>query len=204
MNRIDSIHPCILWSYYYRTLLIILVFPLFVEHNNDMTQREYQKHYEETVKVVANANTVFTFADNPANFSSHMNKSSWMMGGSKMETQTDDGKGQQIGSHIMMKGNVFGISLFLDEVIIQHEAPYKKAWETVGKINLAVIDHYKLGFEITPDGNFSTLKVYIDYNLSTSWKTWLPSILFGDMYAKWCVRQMCYGIEEHFQPAKTI
>lgn len=163
-----------------------------------MTSRNYQKHYEEIVKVLADTKTVFTFADNPANFSSHMNESSWIMGGSKMETQTDDGKGQQIGSHIIMKGNVFGINLFLDEVIIQHEPPYKKAWETVGKIDLAVIDHYKLGFEITPADNYSLLKVYIDYNLPNSWKTRWLGVLFGEMYSKWCVRQMSHGVKEYF------
>lgn len=164
-----------------------------------MTQKSYSRHYEETVKVLADAKTVFNFADNPANFSSHMNKSSWMMGGSKMQTQTDNGNGQQIGSHIMMKGNVLGIGLFLDEVVTQHEPPYKKAWETVGKINLVVIDHYKLGFEITPIDNYSMLKVYIDYNLPNSFKTQWLGVLFGRMYAKWCVRQMLYGVKEHFE-----
>jgi len=164
-----------------------------------MNPKKYYKHYEETVRIIADANTVFAFADNHANFSAHMNKSSWMMGGSKMETQTDDGKGQKIGSHIKMKGSIFGISLFLDEVIIQHEPPTYKAWETVGRVKLVVMDHYKLGFEITPDDNSSILKVYIDYNLPSSWKNRWLGILFGDMYAKWCVRQMSHGVKDHFQ-----
>jgi hypothetical protein len=164
-----------------------------------MTRKEYQKHFEEMVEVAADANSVFNYADNPLNFSSHMSKSSWMMGGSKMETKTDDGKGQRLGSHIMMKGNIFGINLFLNEVIIQHEPPNKKAWETVGKINLAVIDHYKLGFEVTPTNNYSSLKVYIDYNLPNTWKTRWLGVLLGEMYAKWCVRQMSQEVKKHFQ-----
>lgn len=38
-------------------------------------------------------------------------------GGGKMETWVDKGKGQKVGSHIKMSGKVFGINLFLDEVI---------------------------------------------------------------------------------------
>lgn len=178
---------------------VLLVFGFGLEHNYVMSTRSYHEHYEETVRVVADASKIFSFADNPANFSSHMNKSSWMMGGSKMLTQTDDGKGQEIGSHITMKGNVLGIGLFLDEVIVQHEPPYKKAWETVGRINLVVIDHYKLGFEISSDGKDSIVRVYIDYNLPGTWKTRWLGILFGKMYSKWCVRQMSHGVLMHFK-----
>jgi len=121
-----------------------------------------------------------------------------MMGGGKMETKTDEGKGRKIGSHITMGGNVFGVRLFLDEVITIHEPPYHKAWQTVGDINLLVIDHYILGFELKPRDNGSLLKVYIDYNLPKSSKTRLLGILLSQMYAKWCVQQMLHGVEEHF------
>ncbi|MDO8488125.1 MAG: SRPBCC family protein [bacterium] len=164
-----------------------------------MTQRRYQKHYEETVKIAADASNIFAFADNHTNFSAHMNQSSWMMGGGKMETQTDEGRGKRVGSHIRMGGRIFGVRLFLDEVVIQHESPYRKAWETVGQINLAVIDHYKLGFEIMRIDNSSKLKVYIDYNLPISQKAHWFGVLFGEIYAKWCVRQMSRGVKDHFQ-----
>ncbi|MCL5073085.1 MAG: SRPBCC family protein [Actinobacteria bacterium] len=164
-----------------------------------IVQSKYEKHYEEIAEVPAEPKSVFTFVDDHKNFSSHMSQSSWMMGGSKMETIIDEGKGQKAGSHIKMRGKIFGINLFLDEVITQHEAPYRKAWETVGKINLVVIDHYKLGFEIIPNNHSSKLKVYIDYNLPKSWKTRLLGVLFGEIYAKWCVRQMYQGVKNHFQ-----
>lgn len=156
------------------------------------------KHYEDSVLVKVPVDKVFAYADDPANFSSHMNKSSWMMGGSKMMTQTDEGKGQKVGSHIKMIGNIFGINLFLDEVITIHESPHHKEWQTVGKINLLVIDHYKLGFEIKPEGEKSYFKVYIDYDLPKSLKTYWLGIILGDVYAKWCVQQMIKGVESHF------
>lgn len=160
---------------------------------------ELPKHYEDSMVIAAQPADIFAYANNHKNLSAHMNQSSWMMGGGKMVTETDEGKGQKVGSHIRMNGKVFGVNLFLDEVIIQHDPPTRKAWKTVGKINLLVIDHYTLGFEITPSNDQSNLKVYIDYNLPQSWKTRWLGYLFGDMYAKWCVGQMVNGVKEHFK-----
>lgn len=163
----------------------------------------YNRHYEETVRVKAKPEQVFAYADDHRNFSSHMNQSSWMMGGGSMKTETDEGNGQKVGSHIKMSGTVFGANLFLDEVIIEHEPPHRKAWETVGDVNLLVIDQYKLGFEITPAADASSLRVYIDYNLPQSWKTRLLGRLFSGMYAAWCVGQMAHGTKEHFESVQS-
>jgi len=166
------------------------------------TKETYSRHYEENTVVNSGAESVFAYADDFANFSSHMNKSSWMMGGGKMETVVDEGKGQRVGSHIKMKGTVFGIGLFLDEVVTIYEPPYHMEWQTLGEINLVVIDHYRLGFQIEQDYSNSKFKVYIDYNLPKSRKTHMPGVLFGGMYAKWCVQQMIRGVKTHFATPK--
>ncbi len=155
-------------------------------------------HFEESLFVSATTDTVFAYADNHTIFSAHMNKSSWMMGGSKMETSVDEGRGQTVGSHIKMSGRIFGVNLFLDEVVTIHEPPHHKEWQTVGDINLLVIDHYTLGFEIKPQETGSHFRVYIDYDLSQSLRTRLLGLLFGGMYAEWCVRQMTGGVRDHF------
>lgn len=163
-----------------------------------MISKKYARHYEESVVVGAEPQSVFAYADNPLNFSSHMNKSSWMMGGGSMKTETDENKGQKVGSHIRMSGAVFGVGISLDEVVTIHNAPHRKEWETVGDVNLLVIDQYRLGFEITPQEQNSNLMVYIDYDLPKSGKTELFGKLFGELYAKWCVRQMASGTKIYF------
>lgn len=160
------------------------------------------RHYEESTLIPAPAEEIFAYVDDHTNFSSHMNKSSWMMGGGSMKTDTDEGKGQKVGSHIRMSGRVFGINLFLDEVVTQHEPPYRKEWQTVGDLNLLVIDHYKLGFEIEPENNGSKFKVHIDYKLPKPTNTHWLGVLFGKMYAKWCVSQMIKGSRDHFVAKK--
>lgn len=154
------------------------------------------KHYEESAFISASPQDIFVFADDPMHFSAHMNESSMMMGGGKMETLVDEGQGKKLGSHIIMKGKAFGISLYLDEVITIHEPPYKKAWKTVGEVKLLVIGDYTLGFEITPQQNGSNFKVFIDYAMPKK-NVWMGK-LFGKMYAKWCVRQMVQGTVNHF------
>lgn len=161
-------------------------------------KQRYSRHYEKNAVIKANAEKIFAYADDHNNFSSHMNKPSWMMGGGKMETKTDEGKGQKVGSHIRMAGKVFGVNLMLDEVIIEHDPPHRKTWQTVGELSLLVIDHYALGFEIKPHGENSMLKVYIDYDPPKSDRTQWLGLLFGEMYAKWCVKQMVNGVKNHF------
>ena len=162
-----------------------------------MSNKSYQRHYEEQVTINAKPEEVFVFVDDHSNLSSHMNQSSWMMGGSKMETKIDAGKGQQIGSHITMGGKVFGLTLFLDEVVTEREVPRFKSWTTVGDPKLLVVGDYSMAFEIAPAGNQSTLKVSIDYNLPKK-NRWLGQ-LFGSAYAKWCVRQMLNSPKIKFQ-----
>lgn len=154
------------------------------------------KHFEKTLLIPASPEEIFSYADNHSNFSAHMNQSSWMTGGGSMVTSTDEGHGQQIGSHIQMAGKAFGISLFLDEKVIDRRPPSVKIWETVGNLKLLVIGHYRMGFEIKSQGNDSLLRVFIGYDLPDKHK-WL-SRLFGGFYAKWCVEQMTNGVYQHF------
>lgn len=98
-----------------------------------------------------------------------------------------------------MHGRVFGINLFLDEVVTQYEPPYRKTWQTVGGLNLLVIGQYQMGFEIRPLNNNSRFKVFINYELPQSVKTKWFGFLFGRLYAKWCVNQMIQGVRKHFK-----
>ncbi|MBI2599810.1 SRPBCC family protein [Candidatus Daviesbacteria bacterium] len=158
----------------------------------------YSHHYQETALIQASATDTFNFIDDHNNFSSHMNRSSWMMGGGKMETHVDEGNGQRVGSHIRMSGKVLGINLFLEEVITEYNPPHRKAWETVGNLKLLVIGNYQMGVEIATERKKSKLKVFINYDSPTGVSK-LLGVIFGDMYAKWCVHQMLNGVVEHFK-----
>ena len=154
------------------------------------------RHYESRVLIKAPAEDVFAYVDDPAHLSSHMDESSWMMGGGRMDISVDDGRGQRVGSHIRLSGKVFGVTLFLDEEVTRREPPRMKVWETVGNLRLLVIGHYRMGVEVEPQESNSLLRVYIDYDLPLT-NAWLGR-LFGGIYAKWCVRQMIKGTRDHF------
>lgn len=158
------------------------------------------KHYEESLLVPADVVEVFDYIDDHSRFSSHMNKSSWMMGGGKMDVSMDNGHGQKVGSHIRLTGNAFGLPLYVDEVVTQRERPSVKAWETVGVPKLLIIGHYQMRITLQPQAGKTLLTVSIVYN-SPNTNFWLGK-LFGGMYAKWCVRQMINGVRDYFVTLK--
>ena len=156
------------------------------------------RHVESSVFINASAEDVFAFIDDHSRFSSHMNESSWMMGGGRMVVELDEAKGQAVGSHIRLSGRIFGVSLYLDEVVTRREPPTNKVWETVGAPRLLVIGAYSMGVQITPEGAGSRLRVFIDYQLPEGWVTCWLGWVFGGFYAQWCVGQMLAGALRHF------
>src|SRR5262245_53315069 len=108
------------------------------------------RHHDREVFIPAPSEQVFAFVDDHARLSSHMNESSWMMGGGRMSVELDDAKGKAVGSHIRLSGRVFGFRLFLDEVVTRREPHSDKVWETVSTPKLLVIGMYAMGVHITP------------------------------------------------------
>jgi hypothetical protein len=161
------------------------------------TTKIYSLHHQDSKLISADAAEIFAFIDDHTRLSSHMNKSSWMMGGGRMDTAVDEGHGQDVGSHIRMSGNAFGITLSLDEVVTHREPPHLKVWETVGTPKLLVVGHYRMKAEIEPQENGSLLTVSIDYDLPAT-NVWLGK-LFSGMYAQWCIQQMIKDTYRHFQ-----
>ena len=75
------------------------------------------RHYEESSVIPATVEKIFAYIDDHTRLSSHMNKSSLMMGGGKMKTTVDEGQGQKVGSHILLSGTAFGIKIFLSSKV---------------------------------------------------------------------------------------
>jgi hypothetical protein len=85
-----------------------------------------ERNYERTLVISATIHDVFAFVDDHSKLSSHMGQSSWMMGGGRMSTEVDAGEGRAVGSHIRLAGRVFGLRVFLDEVVVKRDPPQAK------------------------------------------------------------------------------
>ena len=155
-------------------------------------------HYETSGFVAAIAEQVFAHLDDHTRLSSHMSKSSWKMGGGRMALQFDEQQGRRVGSRIRLAGRVFGLALSVEEIVMERQSPYRKVWETIGAPRLLVIAHYRLGFEITPEGSGSVLRVFIDYALPERGLARWCGVLFGSYYAKWCTNQMLEDAASQF------
>jgi hypothetical protein len=150
----------------------------------------YPLHYESSGVVRAPAPLLFAHLDEHARLSSHMNKSSWMVAGGRMDISTDEGHGQRVGSRIRVAGSVLGMPLSVDEVVVERDPPWRKVWETTGVPRLLVIGPYRMGFEITSTHESARLRVFIDYSLpETRPGRWL-GYRFGGYYARWCTARM--------------
>lgn len=160
--------------------------------------RQFTGHAECSVFVPAPVETLFAYVDDHMALSSHMRQSSWKMGGGKMNIEMDAEKGKRAGSRIRLAGRVFGLRLWVDEVVIEREPPYYKVWETIGQPRLLVIGRYRMGFRATPQGAGSLLRVFIDYGPPATPITRLLGYLFGRYYANWCTRQLALDARGHF------
>jgi hypothetical protein len=164
----------------------------------------YDRHYEDAAHVHASASAVFAFVDNHAALSAHMEQPSWMMGGGKMVTSIDAGRGQTVGSHIMLRGRVFGLTLELDEIVLTRTPPSEKTWATVGTPRLIVIGRYRMGIRIRPTPDGAHLVVSLDYNLPDGAVTYWLGPLFSPIYARWCVRQMIAAVTKQFAGQRRV
>ena len=155
-------------------------------------------HNETTGLVNASADRVFAHLDDHARLSTHMTKSSWTMGGGRMEISSDAGRGQLVGSHIRLGGRVFGVQLFVEEEVLVHEPPTRKEWETIGAPRLLVIGAYRMGFTLAPAADGCQLRVSIDYDVPEQGLSRLLGRMFSGYYARWCTRRMVLDASDHF------
>jgi hypothetical protein len=159
-------------------------------------------HDESTAFARAAVDRVFAHLDDPRALSAHMGESSMMMMGSRMSINVDADGGRIVGSKIRMDGRMMGIPLSLEEVITERQVPSRKVWETIGTPKLLIIAHYRMGFELTPNGDSSMVRVFIDYSLPTTAPgSWLGRLL-GGVYARWCTKQMADDAARHFESAR--
>ena len=163
-----------------------------------MFNQSFPFHAESAALVNARGDRVFAYLDDPKALAAHMGESSMMMLGSRMSIDADAGGGRVIGSIIRMDGRMMGIPLSLEEVITERQDPSKKVWETIGTPHLLVMAHYRMGFELSRQGDSSLVRVFIDYSLPTHAPgSWLGRLL-GGVYARWCTQQMADGAARHF------
>lgn len=165
-----------------------------------MSHPVFPLHHENAVTLNASPETAFPYLDDFRKLSAHMEKSSAMTMGSKMRITTDALDGRAVGSRVRMDGKMLGMTLSLEEVVTERQPPFKKAWQTVDA-KLLVIGQYQTGFVLSPTGDRSLLRVFIDYELPhQGFARWLGR-LFGKTYARWCVERMVNDAVAHFRSA---
>jgi hypothetical protein len=155
-------------------------------------------HLESSAFVLGTPEAVFGYVDDHERLSSHMTRSSWMMGGGRMDVHLDAGRGQRLGSTIRMSGSAFGLELSLEEVVTEYAPARHKTWETVGEPHLLIIGRYRMGFDVIPEGGGATLRVFIDYELPHARRGGRLIARLASWYAAWCTKRMVRDAVAHF------
>jgi hypothetical protein len=165
-----------------------------------MAARTFPFHFQSRAALSVPVDTAFAYLDDFRKLSAHMEGSSGMMLGSKMEIETDNALGRAVGSHVWMRGVVLGMTLALEEVVTERAPPHRKVWETVGA-RLIVIGEYRLGFELERAGAASVVRVFIDYDLPATQPARFFGTLFAKTYARWCTERMTSDAVKYFSSA---
>ena len=161
------------------------------------TTSAFPLHYQSAATLNVPLEVAFAYLDDFKKLSAHMEKPSATMMGSKMTITLDALGGRVVGSKVRMDGQILGMHLSLEEVVIERQPPFRKAWQTVDA-KLLVIGQYRLGFALSASGDGSLLCVFIDYDLPhDGLGRWLGKLL-GKAYARWCTERMANDAAAHF------
>ena len=115
-----------------------------------------------------------------------------------MQIVLDADRGRKVGSRLRLAGRVFGVQLSVEETVTERDPPRRKVWETTGSPRLLVIGHYRMGFDLSPRGSDTSLRVFIDYALPAKAPARWLGRLFGGFYARWCTQRMVDDAVRHF------
>ena len=147
-------------------------------------------HFEQSVKLGTDAQTVFQHLDDFTQLGAHMARSNWMMAGSRMQYAFDEARGQRVGARVRLSGSVLGMGLEIEEQIAERTPPFSKSWQTIGQPRMLIIAGYRMGFALQAAGHGCLLRVFIDYSLPRDGLGRWIGRLAGAAYARWCVRTM--------------
>ncbi|MDM4768286.1 SRPBCC family protein [Pelomonas sp. SE-A7] len=156
------------------------------------------KHYRAERVLTATPEVVFAFLDDPARLVGHMAKRSLMMAGGRMSLALDAAGGQSIGSVINLRGNMLGLSLAVDEQVVDRQVPLRKTWQTIRTPKLILLAGYRMGFELRDEQGSTRTLIWIDYSLPIVGAPALLGRWFGQAYARWCVDHMLQDAVDRF------
>lgn len=154
----------------------------------------YARRFSAERFVPLSVDVVFAFLDDHRNFSSHMEKSSVLMAGSRMVLTMDDTGGRTVGSRLVLKGRFLGFPLSVSETVTERQPPARKVWVTDGEPRLLVIGRYRMGFVVAPAQAGSLVEVFLEYAFPGGVVSRRLGVLFGGLYARWCVRSVLSAI----------
>lgn len=152
-------------------------------------RRAYDSHAQSEALAATSVTDLFDLLDDPQRLGGHMERRFWRTLGTRMGYRFDARGGRAVGSRMSLEGDLWGWRVGVEQQVVAHDPPHRKAWETLGEPRLIVVGHYRMGFEIHPATAGSVVRVWLDYCIP-SWRPRAIARALAAGYASWCVRQM--------------
>ena len=133
---------------------------------------------------------VFAQMDDFSKTGMHMNESSMMMMGSKLNLEQLSINPTGVNAKYRWYGRMMGMTMDFCEIVTKWQPPVLKEWETVGEAQIIIMSWYRMWFEIAPAENGSKAKLSISYLPPKQWYYKILSFLFAGWYCNWCLNNM--------------
>jgi hypothetical protein len=156
-----------------------------------------------TVVLPASPERVFAQLDDSSKAGMHMSESSMMMMGSKLRLEQLSAQAAGPGATYRWYGKMMGLTIDFQQTITHWEPPRRKRWETIGEARIIIMRWYRMGFDLEPVENGTSVTLFIEYERPRHWFYRTLSLLFAPWYCRWCLNSMLRDARQALEPVAS-
>lgn len=138
----------------------------------------------------APADKVFDYLDDLGIAGMHMNQSSAMMLGSRLQLAYLTKQHRGLGTKYRWTGKMMGMKMDFTVVVSKWVEAVEKVWETTGNAKLLIYSWFRMHLLVYPSGDATQAELSITYEKPEGVLAKIVSFLFADWYCSWCLKKM--------------
>ena len=162
----------------------------FYTNESELLQLIVMKTKSKTIIINSSPEKVFAQMDDFSKTGMHMNESSIMMMGSKLNLEQLSINPTGVGAKYRWYGRMLGMRIDFSEAVTKWQSPILKEWEIIGNAKIIIMSWYRMWFEIISSENGTIAKISISYLPPKEWYFKILSFLFAKWYCNWCLNNM--------------
>ncbi len=162
------------------------------------------KTFTKNILIHSSSEKVFAYMDNIGNTGMHMTKSSMPMMGSKLELKQLSENTTGLNSKFRWTGKMMGFTMDFTVIVSKWIKDKEKAWETIGKAKMIIMDWYQMLLVISPEGQNTKAELSIAYTKPKNIFFKFISFFLAPLYANWCLNNMLQDSKKTLEANQKI